>query len=78
MTLISALGCSGLTDNPFHGKMGIYLRCLRLTDNQLSGSCRLLGALSGSDGQNGSIEVCPRISGALNKLLCLHNGRYQP
>ena len=48
--LISALGCSGLTDNPFHGKIGIYLRCLRLTDNQLSGSCRLWGALSGSDG----------------------------
>ena len=76
--LISDSGCPGLTDNPFHGKMGIYLRCLRLTDNSLSGSCRLLGALSGSDGQNGSIAVRPRICGALNKLLCLHNGRYQP
>lgn len=78
MTLISALGCPGLTDRLLYGKMGIYLICLRLTDNSLSGSCRLLGALSGSDGQNGSIEVRPRISGALNKLLCLHNGRYQP
>ena len=65
VTLISALGCSGLTDNPFHGKMGIYLRCLWLTDNQLSGSCRLLGALSGLDGQNSSIEVRPRICGAV-------------
>ena len=78
MTLISALGCPGLTDRLLYGKMGIYLICLRLTDNSLSGSCRLLGALSGSDGQNGSIEVRPRINGALNKLLCLHNGRYQP
>ena len=78
MTLISALGCPGLTDRLLYGKMGIYLICLRLADNSLSGSCRLLGALSGSDGQNGSIEVRPRISGALNKLLCLHNGRYQP
>ena len=78
VTLISDSGSSGLTDRLLYGKMGIYLRCLRLTDNQLSGSCKLLGALSGSDGQNGSIEVRPRISGQLNKLLCLHNGRYQP
>ena len=78
VTLISALGCAGLTDRPLYRKMGISLGSSRLTDNQLSGSCRLLGALSGSDGQNGSIEVRPRISGALNKLLCLHNGRYQP
>ena len=63
VTLISALGCSGLTDNPFHGKMGIYLRCLRLTDNQLSGSCRLLGALSGSDGRTAVFEVRLRIVG---------------
>ena len=61
--LISALGCSGLTDNPFHGKIGIYLRCLRLTDNQLSGSCRLLGALSGSDGRTAVFEVRLRIVG---------------
>ena len=65
VTLISALGCPGLTDNPFHGKMGISFRYLRLTDNSLSGSCRLLGALSGSDGQNGSIEIRPRICGAV-------------
>ena len=78
MTLISALGCSGLTDNPFHGKIGIYLRCLRLTDNQLSGSCRLLGALSGSDGQNGVLRFARELVGQLSKLLCLHNGRYQP
>ena len=57
VTLISALGCSGLTDNQLSGKMGIYLICLRLTDNLLSGSCKLLGALSGSDGQNGSIAA---------------------
>ena len=61
MTLISALGCAGLTDNPFYGKMGIS----RLTDNPLSGSCKLWRALSGSDGQNGSIAVRPRISGAV-------------
>ena len=72
MTLISALGCSGLTDNPFHGKIGIYLRCLRLTDNQLSGSCRLLGALSGSDGQNGVLRFARELVGQLSKLLCLH------
>ena len=65
VTLISDSGCAGLTDNPFHGKIGIYLRCLRLTDNQLSGSCKLWRALSGSDGQNGSIAVRPRISGAV-------------
>ena len=47
VTLISALGCPGLTDRLLYGKMGIYLICLRLTDNSLSGSCRLLGALSG-------------------------------
>ena len=78
VALLSALGCAGLTDRLLYGKMGISFRYLRLTDNQLSGSCRLLGALSGSDGQNGSIAVRPRICGALNKLLCLHNGRYQP
>ena len=78
VTLISALGCSGLTDNPFHGKMGIYLRCLRLTDNQLSGSCRLLGALSGSDGRTAVLRFAREFVGQLNKLLYLHNGRYQP
>ena len=78
MTLISALGCPGLTDNPFHGKIGIYLRCLRLTDNSLSGSCRLLGALSGSDGRTAVLRFAREFVGQLNKLLCLHNGRYQP
>ena len=78
VTLISALGCSGLTDRLLYGKMGIYLRCLRLTDNQLSGSCRLLGALSGSDGQNGVLRFARELVGQLSKLLCLHNGRYQP
>ena len=75
MTLISALGCSGLTDNPFHGKMGIYLRCLRLTDNQLSGSYRLLGALSGSDGQNASIEVRSKSS---KDTISIHLGEKIP
>ena len=65
MTLISDSGCPGLTDRLLHGKMRIYLRCLRLTDNQLSGSCKLWRALSGSDGQNGSIAARPRISGAV-------------
>ena len=50
MTLISALGCAGLTDRPLYRKMGISLGSSRLTDNPLSGSCKLLGALSGSDG----------------------------
>ena len=64
MTLISALGCPGLTDNPFHGKMGISFRYLRLTDNSLSGSCRLLGALSGSDGQNGVLRFARELVGS--------------
>ena len=78
MTLISALGCAGLTDRPLYRKMGISFGSSRLTDNPLSGSCKLLGALSGSDGRTAVFEVRPRICGALNKLLCLHNGRYQP
>ena len=78
VTLISALGCPGLTDRLLHGKMGIYLRCLRLTDNPLSGSCKLLGALSGSDGRTAVSRLTRELVGQLNKLLCLHNGRYQP
>ena len=38
MTLISDCGCPGLTDNPFHGKMGISKGSSRSTDNSLSGS----------------------------------------
>ena len=78
MTLISALGCAGLTDNPFYGKMGISLGSSRLTDNQLSGSCKLLGALSGSDGRTAVLRFAREFVGQLNKLLYLHNGRYQP
>ena len=73
--LISALGCPGLTDRLLHGKIGIYLRCLRLTDNQLSGSCRLLGALSGSDGQNASIEVRSKSS---KDTISIHLGEKIP
>ena len=75
VTLISALGCPGLTDRLLHGKIGIYLRCLRLTDNQLSGSCRLLGALSGSDGQNASIEVRSKSS---KDTISIHLGEKIP
>ena len=78
VTLISALGCPGLTDRLLYGKMGIYLICLRLTDNQLSGSCKLLGALSGTDGRTAVLRFAREFVGQLNKLLCLHNGRYQP
>ena len=67
VTLISALGCLELTDNPFHGKMGIYLRCLRLTDNPLSGSCKLLGALSGTDART----LVSRFDRNLRKILFL-------
>ena len=65
VTLISALGCAGLTDRPLYRKMGISLGSSRLTDNPLSGSCKLLGALSGSDGRTAVFEVRPRISGAV-------------
>ncbi len=76
MTLISDSGCSGLTDRLLYGKMGIYLRCLRLTDNQLSGSCRLLGALSGSDGRsNASIEVRSKSS---KDTISIHLGEKIP
>ena len=73
--LISALGCPGLTDRLLHGKMGIYLRCLRLTDNPLSGSCKLWRALSGSDGQNASIEVRSKSS---KDTISIHLGEKIP
>ena len=78
VTLISALGCAGLTDRPLHGKMG-YPRNLR--DWQIT---HLVEAA-------GFCELCPvrtfrtavsrlaqELVGQLSKLLCLHNGRYQP
>ena len=63
VTLISALGCAGLTDRPLYRKMGISFGSSRLTDNPLSGSCKLLGALSGSDGRTAVFEVRLRIVG---------------
>ena len=75
MTLISALGCAGLTDRLLHGKMGISFGSSRLTDNPLSGSCKLLGALSGSDGQNASIEVRSKSS---KDTISIHLGEKIP